>query len=64
MLCLFQTVFVPQFHGEQLQGKDYNLECPYLLGGMTWMDGCTFYIIGPKAQEKPCKIKLKITGKD
>ena len=63
MLCLFQTVFVPQFHGEQLQGKDYNLECQCLLGGMTWMDGCTFnVIIRPWRKKK--QAKLKISWKD
>ena len=49
MLYLFQTVFVPQFHGEQLQGKDYNLECQ-------WMDVLSTLSFAP-AQEKPSKIK-------
>lgn len=51
MLCLFQTVFVPQFHGEQLQGKDYNLECQCLLGGMTWMDVLSTLSFAPGARK-------------
>lgn len=51
MLYLFQTVFVPQFHGEQLQGKDYNLECQCRLGGMTWIDVLSTLSFAPGARK-------------
>ena len=61
MLCLFQTVFVPQFHGEQLQGKDYNLECQCLLGGMTWMDVLSTLSFAPRRKKNHAKLKISWT---